>query len=149
MPKKLKKYAKRVLKCAKWLVSGMVAYTFMHTAAMCSIKASSETKFTKRIETKKELAQVVKEEAEKLGLNPSNITAELGNYTSYAQKTGSEYYYINIHYPTHAYRPIVKHELYHIHKGDCEDGLYGLRFLEYFFIEEPRANLYEAFDIRL
>lgn len=46
----------------------------------------------------------------------------------------------------------IKHEIYHVHKGDCERHdipLFSIRTLKYLFIEEPRANIYDIFSIHL
>lgn len=102
--------------------------------------------FHKRIESQKELENIVEKEAKELCLDSSIIDSKLcfGGFTQ-VQKRGLKYI-IKINKDENPTVSFVRHELYHIYKGDCEKKENMSRYL---FIEEPRAALYGCFKIKI
>ena len=111
---------------------------------------AGSTIFHKRIKSQEELEDVVREEAPKLGLDPSQITSHFGTKRSYADKNeeGCE---IGIKDSwEHATPSCVKHELKHIHNGDPHREYSFLKQeLYYWLIAEPGVRLYEHFGIKV
>lgn len=101
--------------------------------------------FQKKITSRAELERVVKEEAEKLGLDSSKIDLKYDEQRFSSEKVGDRY---NLHLQRGnflATKKIVKHELCHI-KEDCDKPITEFY---YNFIAEPRATLYGTFGIKI
>jgi len=102
--------------------------------------------FHKKIESQKDLDKSIKEEAEKLGLENLVINSKLYfDITTQVQRKGAEYM-IQINKDENPTVSFVRHEMYHIYKGDCERKNSWIRYL---LIEEPRAMLYGCFKIKI
>lgn len=123
-----------------------VAYAMFNIGLACSYM------FSERIKSQEELDRVVEEEALKLGLDPSEILA-IYNYltTASGQQEGTGKYFLTLTIPS-SLRSAVRHELWHIARGDIDYTIEntGFKFeLRKRFIIEPRAHLYALFGIRL
>jgi len=97
--------------------------------------------------TDKEIYKKVKEEKRKLGLNSQNIKVEIYNgRSSECERESENQYVVRIADNFRGRRPAtIKHEMYHVYrdKGEKDSTLKRL------FIQEPRANLYDIFNICL
>ena len=104
----------------------------------------------KKIQSQEELEQIVLEEAKKLGIEGIRIDAHIKEeLEGELRKIGENHYRISIggfcRNPS-----LVRHELYHLRrhlKGLDNEGFENK--LKYWFNEEPRAVLYEAFRLKL
>ena len=111
------------------------------------------TMFSERIKSQGDLERIAAEEAEKLGMSKSfkvnfhNSQLKEGH----ASKLDDGTYEINIgHFGSR--RSIVRHELYHIHRGHSDDWKKRtnlINILYYYFRWEPQAVVYEVFRIKL
>jgi len=125
----------------KWLVLGGGSYV----ALMLGSEFLSTTLFHKKIQSQKELDTIVEEEAHKLGLDPAIIDAEYNGMTDGVIKICGRYE-LDLQREFYKTRSTVRHELYHIYRGDCEQELNALRYI---FIQEPRAKIYELTGLKL
>lgn len=106
------------------------------------------TLFNKKIKSQEELEKIVKEESKKLKLDHIKINViyePKKRRDNNIRKNGDEY---ELHIKNNflSTRASVRHEVYHIKKGDCNrkyDILYNL------FVEESRAQLYATFGIKI
>ena len=98
----------------------------------------------KKIVSQEELEAIVAEEAEKLGLNPSEIDAryEVG-WTGAYNEGDRSILGVSGRYRT---RAVVRHELYHI-KKDCDSNDDSEMHL--LLYQQPRASIYGLLRIRL
>mgnify|MGYP003972140593 CR=1 FL=1 len=110
--------------------------------------------FTQKIRSQNELENVVNEEALLLGLDPKKIKCNYNEFTLFNFNNGCENFVQQKknHYQLQvsksfldSNRATVRHELYHIKKGDLKNN----SMLKYYFINEPRAILYGSFKIQL
>jgi len=131
------------------LASGGVSY--FSAMALCQI--STSWPFRKKISSQEELSKIIEEEAPKLGLDSKKI---FGKYDAlaegcFAQKTARGHSVVLKADSWMCTRNAVKHELYHIYRGHCDDkGEPGLLdVLDYNFRREPQAVLYETFGIKI
>ncbi|MBU0894928.1 MAG: hypothetical protein KKF48_03440 [Nanoarchaeota archaeon] len=100
---------------------------------------------SQEINSQTELEQVVNQEVSKLGLDRSKIKARFGeNGIDYVVKKADKHL-LNIGGSIVSTRATVRHELYHILKGDTEHK----SFLRTIFLEEPRACVYGLFKLKL
>ncbi len=101
-----------------------------------------------RIKSQEELDAVVEEEAFHLELDPGTIEARYGEPSpslnrAFVTKTTVDGYVIGV--PKNTTRNIVKHELYHIYRGDCEQEEGAVNA----FLAENRAILYQSLGITM
>lgn len=107
-----------------------------------------------RIKTQEELEKVVKEEAEKLNIDFNKIKVNFYGENmnlfisggTYAQKKGN-FYELHFDGENSVTIRVVRHELYHVFKKDCDRDKKSLIY--YLFVAEPRASLYGVFGIKL
>jgi len=125
----------------KWLAIGGGSYL----AAMIGTEVFSTTLFHKKIESQEQLDLIVDEEARKLGLDPLKIDTKYNGETDGSRKNG-ERYDLHLKGDSFSTRSTVRHELYHILR-DCDRG--DPKLLNYLFVAEPRAKLYELTGIKL
>jgi hypothetical protein len=121
------------------IAASIILEIFLHT----------KLAFSRKINTQEELTSVVEEESKRLGIDApikSTLHGELEgvcrkNYDGYELHVGGWF----------ARRSVVKHELYHICKGDCDTGYINkwAGRISFNFVEEPRADLYGIFGIKL
>ena len=128
----------------KWLVLGGGTYmvslaTLIGSTGVCAT-------FSQKIKTQEELVSIVNEEAKRLGVDKSIVSTLHDELEACSGKREDDSLYVLHVGGFLAKRNVVRHELYHIYKGDC-DKKYNL--LRYLFIEEPRAILYDTFGIKL
>lgn len=103
--------------------------------------------FQKKIESKKELEKVVREEAEKLKLREEEIPKVFyPSDSTYVTKNEEGFEMHFYEEGISCTRKMIKHELMHI-KKDNKDVRYN--FFRHWFIEEPRATLYGTFNFKL
>lgn len=120
-----------------------IALTAAYVLTMGSWSILGESTFmNRRIGTQEQLEQIIQEEADSLGID-SEIKSEMmdktmANTTLYSNNT----FLIKLGGMSLT-RQSVKHELYHIKKGDRGKGL------KYYLIEEPRATLYSTMGWKL
>lgn len=127
-----------------------VAYGLLFPIGYIGITTTAQiisSKFSEQIKDLEELEFVIKEEAKKLGIENKTIKGSIND----------EHFSFCVKYQNGSYEIIlgsngktkanVKHELYHIYRGDLEKN--GFNLLKYFFKEEPRAVLYQIFGIKL
>ncbi len=104
----------------------------------------------------KEIIDAINEEAKKLGLNSNKIHWATMKPYPYGQAASAkipnekdEYYVILDGFGSRN-RSTIKHELYHIYRGDFEDN-YSMKknFFWYLFISEPRAVIYEKTGLKI
>jgi hypothetical protein len=149
-PKDILEYA---VEGIKWLAIGGGAY--FGTLAGCQI--STFTPHQEEIKSQEELEKVVKEKAEKLGLDSSKIYPI---YYGYYNKTGilKEGERYEMHFVADGFtrtEGVIDHELCHYANGDCDrakdyyDRTGRSNFLHSWLIEEPRATLYGTFGIKI
>ena len=104
--------------------------------------------FHEPIRSKKQLEQLIDEESVKLGLDDSKISFSFTPTVSFSKKSGEDEYFVNIERGSTKY--VVKHELYHIKDGHCDQELGPVLFWPYYlFIAEPQAVIYQTFDLQL
>ena len=108
--------------------------------------------FSQKITSQEELEQIVKEEAARLGITIPITATLLSEFNNGGVRKAGDGYEILVG-GFAAKRSVIKHEMYHIHKKDMEnnpnlDG-HWLSELREVFIEQPRANLYDVFGIKL
>lgn len=97
----------------------------------------------KPLGSKEEIDHAIKEEAAKIGLDASNIDV-IYDYGRLPYVTKKENRILmNLSTENLRSRAIIRHELAHA-KNDNLSG----RSLHYFFVDEPRAALYETFGIK-
>jgi hypothetical protein len=136
-------------------MTNMIKYTtdavFIWSSAsalfLMGCNAAHRPPFQKKIKSKEELENIVKEEAEKLKLDSSKIDINYGSTKFSATKVGDRYKLSLKKGGFLATRKLVRHELYHMLK-DC-DKEDGITEINYQFIAEPRALIYGAFGIKL
>ncbi len=115
------------------------AYYF---SGLIGLQALSHPPFQKLIKDQEELENVVCEEAEKIGLDPSKIKLIYGQ-ESQIRGDGEGYeLYLNKSETT---RKLIKHELCHA-VNDCHHRYTHSR---YFLVAEPRATLYGTIGIKI
>lgn len=134
----------------KWLAAGGATY-IVTLIGLCA----APRLFSERIKSQDDLDKIVKEETERLGMT-KRILARFHNTwredtAKYSMEGRLLDYMINIG-GFGARRTMVRHELYHIHKGHFEHPLRRrgpvLRELHYLFIAEPQAIAYQ-FKLKL
>ena len=104
---------------------------------------------SKKIEDEKHLEMMLKEEASKLQLDDKNIKARFGAAffeTAYCKRLFGENYEIVLDERFRT-KVVLRHELYHIYKGDV--GKKDTSLFRRIFLEEPRAILYQTLGIKL
>jgi|SRR3989338_10901740 len=144
-PNEISEYAREGM---KWLILGGGSYI----GALLVCQVYDCWPFQRKIESQEELNVVVQEEAEKLGLDSSKIDAIYNGITNGVRKN-EERWELQLEGAWHSTRNAIRHELYHIAKGHCENRLINknrlLDVLDYLFREEPQATLYGTFGIKL
>jgi hypothetical protein len=128
---------------AKWLAIGGGAYFI--TLLGCQISTSAH--FQKKIESKKELEEIMKKEAEKLGVDCSRIDIIYPSDGTYVTKDKRDGRFKMNFWEEGLFNTTggIRHELYHI--KDCDDK--KPNFFRHWFKEEPRATLYGTFGIKI
>jgi len=143
-PKELSDY---LIEGIKWLsIGGISTYVGVMLTEPISYL------FSERIKSQEDLDRISKEEAEKLGLKKTFKSNLHENFRGSTRKLDDGTYEINIGGYA-ARRSVVRHELYHVHKGHpdfmrSQENRF-LRVLDYYFRQEPQAILYEIFRLRL
>ncbi|MBI2043917.1 hypothetical protein HYT24_00970 [Candidatus Pacearchaeota archaeon] len=105
--------------------------------------------FSEKIKSQKNLERIAEEEMNKLGMDQS-FEVEWGDFFSdYVKKDQDGKYKICIRKSFTASRNLVRHELYHIHRGHMhkKDNIF-IRLLKYYFIHEPQAVAYGSFGLK-
>ena len=146
----------------KNLIGGLLIAT-----SLLRIGTNELDKFTinksPEIKNLSELDEIVKSEKKKFGIEEKAISVSFNSYakktSSRKLETGINCYQISL---CNNQRTIsaLKHELYHIAKGDCDKGyefilknkeknLFRIEPLGFYLIWEPRAAIYGAAGIRL
>ena len=147
-PNEIVEYAAEVL---WWTCLGGVSY------ASILLGVSLPQHFGKRINSQEELEKIVAEEAPKLGLDPSNIHSSYGidkygnGISCYSVKLAHGYG-LHIGHPFFATRGVIRHELYHIADGHCDNMVVRSKFknlLAYLLNDEPKAIIYGSFKLKL
>jgi hypothetical protein len=103
--------------------------------------------FNKKVKSQAQLEKVVRERAQKLGLNPNNIDVKyswIGE--TYADKRG-ERDILSLGNGLGCKINSVDHELCHIKNRDCDRE--ESKDWYYYFVAEPRAVLYEVFGLKV
>ena len=131
----------------KWLAAGGGIYitTFLGLNVISNL-------FSERIRNQEDLDRIIAEEAKKLGMT-RQVTSKFHNtYEAVARKLEDETYKIDIG-GSGANRGDVRHELYHVHRGHCDDRKKiendFLNELDYLFRREPQAVAYQVFRLKL
>jgi hypothetical protein len=108
----------------------------------------------RKIKSQEELEKVVDEEAPKLGLDPTKISAKYGAEFDGARINDQGGYDLCLGENWFSTRATVRHELRHIQK-DCGNEEAPFLFngnlmplMHYFFVAEPRASLYGLLKIK-
>ncbi len=148
-PNELFNYAKEGMKLTALGGMGGIAYVGMLYIVQSLSKFSPKNFIT----SDSELEQILNEEATKLGINPDKIKFVPHENMGVSKKDETYFFFINKN-SIWCNRSIIKHELYHIFKGDCDKYMGKSAkqvFLTpyYWFIAEPRATLYGAFGIKI
>ena len=106
-----------------------------------------------KIKFNQELVEVINEEAIKLGLDTNKIkfaTALPYRHDIVSSGKSEDFYYIILDTDGSRNRGTIRHELYHIYRGDCDKGVsIKTSPFYYLFIAEPRAMIYEYFKIKI
>ncbi|MEK6817681.1 MAG: hypothetical protein AABX80_02660 [Nanoarchaeota archaeon] len=94
------------------------------------------------------LEQILNEERKRAGINDTTkINVQLSNEeeeVSYAQKINNGEYKIVLP-KISANKNVLRHELYHIADGHCDEEFTNLK---YFFIHEPQATIYSITGLK-
>jgi hypothetical protein len=126
---------------AEWIIFGGGVYVSSLVALQWLSTISS-----KKIKTQEELDAVINEEAEKLGLDPSKVIGFFDSELSGELKFSENTYHL-FQGRRNATVSTARHGLYHIRRmdlGKCPGDLRGLKAkLQYFFLEEPLATLWQ------
>ncbi len=101
------------------------------------------------LEDESKIEKIIKREVKKLNLENKKIVFDIVDYRVFLVPAETKIF-ADGSYLVELRKGLIsegniKHELYHIYKGD-KGGLLSLKF---WLIEEPRAILYEAYDIKL
>jgi len=131
----------------KWLAIGGGTYL----SAMGGLSAI-ERLFSERINSQEDLDRIAGEEAKKLGMNKPFNAKFHSSFAGSAPKLEDGTYEINIG-GFAARRSLVRHELYHIHRGHS-DALKDrqndfINTLDFLFRCEPQAIAYQVFRLKL
>jgi len=131
----------------KWLSIGGGTYI----ATLASLNGILRL-FSEKISSQDDLDRITAEETEKLGMTRQVTPKFHENHEESARKLDDGTYEINIG-GFGARRTQVRHELYHVHRGHCDDrrrienGL--INNLDYLFRREPQAIAYEVLKLKL
>lgn len=138
----LKEIGHFALEGAKWIsICGGVYF-----ATLFACQFSTTKTFQKKIESKKELEETVKERAKKIGVDSSKIDVIYPSDSTYVTKDKDGRFKMNF-WEGGVFNTVknIDHELYHI--LNCDDK--PTTFFKRWFWEEPRATLYGTFGIKL
>ncbi len=97
--------------------------------------------------------KLIKDEMKKLNLQNKNISWEFTEKCGSCTELKNGKYHIN--FGENAVENTVKHELYHIYRGDCDnhgEGVYNwirIKLILYPFLFEFRAKLYASYGKKL
>jgi len=138
----------------KLLAIGIAPFILFYISSMIVLSTLHEYPKSQRIKSKEELEIVVKEEAEKLGINYDKIKVNFKDYsnsifTDTDAECCKEDDVDKINFYGWTTRKIVRHELYHILKKDTGKKVTVPSLLYHALVAEPRAYLYGAFGIKL
>ena len=136
----------------KWLaIAGGSYFAGLNVLAYLSCSP-----FQDKIKSKTELEQVIREEAEKLGVDAKKITLKFEKGACWINPKGENYELTIELGAMHCTRKTVRHELYHVARDAAslqkyKDASLTRSFfnLEYLFKVEPRALLYGTFGIKI
>lgn len=106
--------------------------------------------FSKKIRNEKQLELALNEEISKLGIKNKKITARFGWSflgSAHAQKLDDGNYEIVLD-EDFRNRSALRHELFHIYRGDTESQI-PVSDLKFIYLREPRAVLYQTLGIKL
>lgn len=120
----------------------------LYFGGMCSAYIINYT--SPPINSQSELEVLLKQERKKLEIPQEKIIhAKLESYNgSYAQKVAENEYEITLdNLSLENNLNVLRHELYHIADGHCEEG--NSNFLLYLYWNEPQAVIYSLSDIKL
>jgi len=139
----LKEIGDFTLEATKWV--GIYGVGYFATLFACQF--SMTTTFQKKIESKKELEEKVKERAKKIGVDSSKIDVIYPSDSTYVTQDKDGRFKMNF-WEEGIFNTIggIDHGLTHI-KKDRKDVSWN--FFRYWFLEEPRATLYGTFGIKL
>ncbi len=133
----------------KWLVEG--GLTYIGALIMCQIYDGYP--FQRRIQSPKELEEVLKQECSKLEIDPTQIDpVYYGLGSRMHHNKDSDRWELHLDGNSSSTRKTVRHELYHYHRDVPkwrERKNKALRLIHYLLIAEPRATLYGTFGIKL
>ncbi|MBU0893961.1 MAG: hypothetical protein KKF48_01745 [Nanoarchaeota archaeon] len=135
----LKELGKKVMEIS------LISTLGLASAILCRTLQSLNEFSLNRINSEKELQMILKERAEKIGLDYSKISISFRKRYGSTTRNVPNGYYIEINRGC----PVkdLDHELYHIFKKDPDKKQKSL--LNYLLIEEPRATLYETFGVKI
>ena len=141
----------------------IIRYGLIYTATLCATEYYAEFKNSDSpINSQEDLTKIVSEERKILTIPDSiKINSEYYPNTTVAYSAKLDHNLYTIHIGGKSVmgpctRGTVKHELYHIADGHCDQGNQALfennKFAAnatYFLYWEPQAAIYSAFDIKL
>jgi hypothetical protein len=131
----------------KWVVyggAGVLGYYY----SLCLLQMlNGFSPFNEKIKSQEHMEKVVEEEAGRLGLDSSRIRCKLNSVgdTSVDRRDYGHILFLDDGFG--CTRGSVKHELYHIKKGDCNRK--KDKSLHYYLVAEPRATMYQVFGLKL
>jgi hypothetical protein len=131
----------------KWLViGGGCAMGYYYT--LCGLQfLNAISPFNVKIKSQEHLEGVIKEEAPKIGLDSSKIYAKYNRMGDTSVEKRGEGHILFMDEGIGCTRGSVKHELWHIKKGDCERK--KDKGVHYYLVREPRAVLYQVFGWKI
>jgi hypothetical protein len=138
------KIIENVAEGAWWLsLAGLSAISYPAALKACQFLGDV---WSQRIESESELCEVVRYEADKLGLDFARLDVRhvRGNSDTGVKKKDDKYE-MGFNLGRGISVSTVRHELYHLLK----DVDKGVNLLSYLFIAEPKATLYGALGIKL
>ncbi len=102
--------------------------------------------FSPSINTQSQLEFILEEEKEKAGIpKTTKVSANIENERLvYSHKEGDKKYKVVLA-KENSQLVLLRHELYHIADGHCDQPYY---FLRYFFWEEPQATIYSITGLK-
>ena len=134
----------------KWVALGGLGYI----GVLSLVQVLGILPFQNQVTSSKELELVIQEEAEKLGIDFNRIRI-VNNRKCPEVSKREDHYELSIDiYSIFCTRRVIRHELYHIFRGDCEkfdnqSNLPNVLNPYYLFVAEPKATIYGLFGVKI
>lgn len=129
------------------IVKNIAIATGIYTGILLGAQGISQEFISPKINNQSQLEQILNKEKKQAGIKKDiMLDVKLGcdeDGGSYSEKISEKKYKIRLSSPTSL--STLKHELYHIADGHCDNSFNRLK---YFFIDEPQATIYEITGLK-